>query len=170
VKYGQQLAETLENQGVADAVASVSPDRLSVTFTVEATAPDVAVATGVCTWRKVASELQVESWPVVRASAATYGVLADEHAASALPELMGVAEVGELMGVAEVAELLDVSRQRVSALHNEERLPRPLTKLASGPVWAADGIRKFLESWTRQPGRPASGSPIATTETAGGEA
>jgi len=58
------------------------------------------------------------------------------------------------MGVAEVAEALGTSRQRVSALARQPNgLPTPLARLASGPVWSADTLQRFVAEWDRRPGR-----------------
>lgn len=60
----------------------------------------------------------------------------------------------ELLGALELAAMLGVSRQRVHELRQAERLPEPLTVLASGPVWTRPSIDRFVESWIRRPGRP----------------
>lgn len=58
------------------------------------------------------------------------------------------------VGVTEVAELLGVSRQRASELRTRRGFPAPIAELASGPVWTASSLGRFLETWERRPGRP----------------
>jgi hypothetical protein len=58
-----------------------------------------------------------------------------------------------LAGVKEVAGMLAVSKQRVSDLAAEGRLPAPIARLASGPVWRQASIERFAERWDRRPGR-----------------
>jgi hypothetical protein len=58
-----------------------------------------------------------------------------------------------MVGVAEVAAELGVSRQRVSELSQQVGFPRPVASLAAGPVWLASSIKRFVESWSRKPGR-----------------
>jgi predicted DNA-binding transcriptional regulator AlpA len=53
------------------------------------------------------------------------------------------------MGTAEVAELLGVSRTRVGQLAQREDFPRPVIRLAAGPVWESADI----ERWARDTGR-----------------
>jgi hypothetical protein len=142
-----RLSDLLADSGATGAATSMSEDRVEATFTVQAEGPAQAVQKGLAAWRMATDKLgfTVTVWPVTRAEAATYDELAADFAATALPELVGVAEV---------AEMLAVSKQRVSALKDEPWFPRPLAQLASGPVWSAAGIRKFASEWSRQPGRP----------------
>jgi len=78
----------------------------------------------------------------------------------------------ELMGVSEIAELLGVSRQRVNQLIAGEDFPRPVSRLAAGPVFTTASIEAFQKRWTRKSGRPwhkaaangsAAGRPATTT-------
>jgi hypothetical protein len=59
-----------------------------------------------------------------------------------------------MVGVAEVGEILGVSKQRVAELREAGRLPEPISVLRSGPVWPRPAIERFVEGWTRKPGRP----------------
>jgi hypothetical protein len=64
--------------------------------------------------------------------------------------------IPELVSAPEAARLLGVKRQRVHQLLTENpRFPQPLLRFGSGPLWAADAIRRFDEQWERKPGRPA---------------
>ena len=60
----------------------------------------------------------------------------------------------EMMGVAEVASRLNVSKQRVDELRRAGRLPEPLIELRAGPIWPRPAIERFIEAWSRKPGRP----------------
>jgi hypothetical protein len=61
----------------------------------------------------------------------------------------------ELWGYKETAEFLNVSRQRVAQLEQENpAFPRPIARLASGPVFIADSVRHFGKNWERRTGRP----------------
>jgi alpha-D-ribose 1-methylphosphonate 5-triphosphate synthase subunit PhnG len=139
-----RLSDLLADSGAQGAATSMSGDRVEATFTIQAEGPAQAVQKGLAAWREAAEKLgfKVSVWPVTRAEAATYDELAADFAATALPELVGVAEVAEMLGV---------SKQRVSALKDEPWFPRPLAQLASGPAWSAAGIRKFAsEQWHEQ--------------------
>jgi hypothetical protein len=144
---GDQLPDLLADSGAKGAAASVSKDRIQATFTIQANGPAEAIEKGLAAWREAAKRigLRVSVWPVTRAGAATYDELEADIAATALPRLVGVAEVAEMLGV---------TKQRVSALKEERWFPRPLALLASGPVWSAAGIEKFSKDWKRRPGRP----------------
>lgn len=62
--------------------------------------------------------------------------------------------VPDLIGVAELAKILEVSKQRVSDLARGHEFPRPIARLASGPVWKKSALARFIDFWTRRPGRP----------------
>jgi hypothetical protein len=61
----------------------------------------------------------------------------------------------DLMGTAEVAQALSISRQRVGELSSTRPdFPRPVVKLAAGPVWSKASVEAFDRRWLRKPGRP----------------
>jgi hypothetical protein len=62
----------------------------------------------------------------------------------------------DLVGIAELAELVGVTRQRASALARHPGFPQPLAELAAGPVWDLRMVERFVRSWARKPGRPAT--------------
>jgi hypothetical protein len=62
----------------------------------------------------------------------------------------------DLVGIAELAELVGVTRQRASTLARRPGFPEPLAELASGPVWDLRMVERFVRSWARKPGRPAT--------------
>lgn len=56
-----------------------------------------------------------------------------------------------LAGIAEIAEILGVTKQRVTQLAKADGFPKPLDRIASGPVWR----RTDIERWARETGRQA---------------
>jgi hypothetical protein len=52
----------------------------------------------------------------------------------------------KLAGVSEIAALLGVSRQRANQLTKREDFPRPLDRLAAGPVWKYSDIKRWARS------------------------
>jgi hypothetical protein len=86
------------------------------------------------------------AWPIVKLEAVEWERLGAELKQPPGPELVGIAEL---------AELASVSRQRASILARRAGFPDPLATLAAGPVWDLYAVRRFLEGWTRQVGRPA---------------
>jgi hypothetical protein len=86
------------------------------------------------------------AWPIVELEAVEWERLGTKLKQPPGPELVGIAELAELAGV---------SRQRASILARREGFPDPLATLAAGPVWDLHAVRRFLEGWTRQVGRPA---------------
>lgn len=84
-------------------------------------------------------------WPITR-----LGVLTDPELDADLER----ATFPELLGIREIAELLDVTPQRASTLCRSKAFPSPVAELRAGPVWTAPSVRRFVEEWKRQPGRP----------------
>ncbi len=54
-----------------------------------------------------------------------------------------------LAGIREIADVLGVSRQRAVQLAATKSFPRPLARLAMGPVWRLSDV----ERWKAQNGR-----------------
>ena len=54
-----------------------------------------------------------------------------------------------LAGITEIGQMLGVSRQRASQLVASENFPKPMDRLASGPVWK----RSAVEKWAAAQGR-----------------
>lgn len=52
----------------------------------------------------------------------------------------------KLAGISEIAALLSVSRQRANQLAKREDFPRPLDRLASGPVWRRSDIERWAKN------------------------
>ena len=63
-----------------------------------------------------------------------------------------MARIPKLAGLAEVASLAGVSRQRAGQLANHPDFPKPVDRLAMGPVWREADVTKFLAT-PRKPGR-----------------
>ena len=63
-------------------------------------------------------------------------------------------EVSGYDPIAEAADILGVSKQRASELSKSRRFPKPIIRLASGPIWLEDVITTFARDWERKPGRP----------------
>lgn len=61
--------------------------------------------------------------------------------------------VPDLVGVDELAKMLDVSKQRASELAKHPDFPKPIARLASGPVWKKATIARHARTWDRRPGR-----------------
>ena len=59
----------------------------------------------------------------------------------------------DLVGVDEVAKMLEVSKQRASELARRANFPKPIARLASGPVWKKASIARHARTWDRRPGR-----------------
>jgi hypothetical protein len=155
--------EVLPNLGAQSPVTSGDASRYAARFFVdiEGTAVDPAAGTGaflhaayraVETFAEAVDKAGLPAWPIVRCQFLTEEELNEELDESPLPQLVGIAEVSEILGV---------SKQRASELARSARFPRPLIELAATPVWAATAIRRFVERWPRQPGRPAKGSKEA---------
>lgn len=125
----------------------------TLSFDSDETAPTVAGAVHDAWW-KAASSLDIEG-RVTALRIESFEEVQSFLAVNRMPELVGAEEVrqqlegaaGEgLVGVAEVADLMQVSRQRVSSLRRDNRLPPPIAELAAGPVWTRAAVDRFLES------------------------
>ena len=138
------LVEALEEHS---AVGISGPSRYGARLSVRAQSPGAGVEVACRLFQEAAERAGLPAWPVVRAEAATEAEVEAELAAPNYPRLMGVAEVAEALGT---------SRQRVSALARQANgLPSPLAQLASGPVWSAATLHRFVEEWDRRSGRRA---------------
>jgi hypothetical protein len=98
-----------------------------------------------------------------------------DHCLSAHPGTLAAAEIAttvehdrrlaldarpQLVGLSEIAEQLGVTRQRANTLRRSRSdFPDPAAELRAGPVWFAADVTRFVETWSRRPGRPPSTSP-----------
>jgi predicted DNA-binding transcriptional regulator AlpA len=59
------------------------------------------------------------------------------------------ATLGDLVGTAEAAEILGVERSRIGKWIKRGRMPKPVARLAAGPVWLTEDIRAMIP-WVEQ--------------------
>lgn len=95
------------------------------------------------------------SWPIVSLEVMTVEEQGRRLELPSLPSLVGVSEAAEILGV---------SKQRVSELHRDSRLPPTVADLAAGPVWVKNQIAAFVDRWQRKPGRPRGSVAVTTGE------
>ena len=119
--------------------------RYGADITVEADSALSAIASAGDIFSKAQRQAKLPTWPIVRISALTDDELDAELARPTIPALVGIREI---------AALLDVTPQRASTLCRSNSFPAPIAELRAGPVWAASSVRRFVEEWKRQPGRP----------------
>ncbi len=60
----------------------------------------------------------------------------------------------ELAGLSEVAQVLEVSKGQASNLVKGAGFPKPIQRLAAGPVWSKSDVVGFKAAWPRKAGRP----------------
>lgn len=125
--------------------AEVGSARYGAGVTVEADSALSAIGSAGDIFSKAQRKAKLPPWPIVRISALTDAELDAELAEPTFPELVGIREI---------AVLLDVTPQRASTLCRSNSFPVPIAELRAGPVWAASSVRRFVEEWKRQPGRP----------------
>jgi predicted DNA-binding transcriptional regulator AlpA len=70
-----------------------------------------------------------------------------------------MARFPKLAGLAEVASLAGVSRQRAAQLAAHVEFPKPVARLAMGPVWREADVKAFL-AVERKPGRKPSNPDV----------
>lgn len=66
-----------------------------------------------------------------------------------------------MVGISELAQLLGVTKQRASQLAQRRDFPAPYQQLASGPIWRKGDLSRFMEEWSRRPGRPTKTPALA---------
>lgn len=119
--------------------------RYGAEISVEADSAFSAISAARRTFAAAVRQTALPRWPVVRVAAITDDELDAELARPAFPQLVGIREIAELLGV---------TPQRASTLCRSDAFPVPVAELRAGPVWTATSVRRFLEEWKRQPGRP----------------
>lgn len=128
--------------------------RYGAGFSVQASDAVDAVTRAREVFERAAAAAGLPSWPLARVEAQTEQELELELARPTFPDLVGVAELAERLGV---------SRQRAWTVTGRPDFPDPVARLKATPVWTADSVRRFLESWPRKAGRPpASSRPEAS--------
>jgi hypothetical protein len=121
------------------------PSRYGAEITVEADSAFSAMSDAGEAFGKAVRKAKLPLWPIVRISVLNDFELDTELARSTFPELVGIREI---------ADLLEVTPQRASTLCRSRSFPVPVAELRAGPVWTAASVRRFVEEWKRQPGRP----------------
>lgn len=100
--------------------------------------------------QRAAAEVGMPDWPVVRLEALTHEELTTDLSERTVPALVGISEIAEILGV---------TRQRAWALATRHReFPDPVLEVAAGPLWLEEAIEAFQAQWTRQGGRPKTGT------------
>lgn len=62
--------------------------------------------------------------------------------------------------------MLGVSRQRASELARSATFPPAVAELKAGPVFVRPAVERFVEGWSRRPGRPARDDLVGPAEIA----
>ena len=130
----------------------MGPPRYAAEITVDADSVFSAVSTAGTAFAKAVSKTGLPRWPVTRAFALTDAELDAELGRPNFPELVGIREIAELLGI---------TPQRASTLCRSKSFPLPVAELRAGPVWTAPAVRRFVDEWKRQPGRPRLGRASA---------
>jgi hypothetical protein len=120
---------------------------VQLSITNESDDPVRAVQVAVDVVTDAAHKAGLPPWPVVKLEATEWERFDAELDEPNTPDLVGIAELAELVGV---------RRQRASVLARRPDFPEPLAELASGPVWDRRMVERFVQSWVRKPGRPAT--------------
>jgi hypothetical protein len=130
----------------------IGTPRYGAEITVDADSVFSAISRARKTFAKGVSKAGLPPWPVTRVSALTDAELDAELGRPSFPELVGIREIAELLGI---------TPQRASTLCRSKSFPSPVAELRAGPVWTAPAVRRFVEGWQRQPGRPRLGRASA---------
>lgn len=127
---------------------SVIEGALEARFGVQASDPAAAASEGYQLWNAAVEKLGLGVEGVDQL---------DVRSDAALRRDMDRRRLPQLAGLAEVAERLGVSRGRVGALRRGNRsFPKPIAHIKASPIWATAGVESFLQTWSRQPGRPST--------------
>jgi len=125
---------------------SYDPKAMSIRFCVEADSVGRASRTGLDLLRSALKAVGIRIPP---ATIVAYEIEGLED----LDRRVGKLNLPDLVGVDEVAKMLDVSKQRASELARRANFPKPIARLASGPVWKKASIARHARTWDRRPGR-----------------
>jgi len=141
--HADQVMAALASYGSS---VSYSSHTLSARFCVEANSSQRAHQSGLRLFR---SALQKTGVRIPAGSPIECEIMAAED----LDRVLAEPNVPDLVGVDEVARMLDVSKQRASQLAKKPEFPKPVVRLASGPVWKKVAVARFAVYWARRPGR-----------------
>ena len=120
----------------------VAVDDNAVSTTIDVLAADAFAALG--SVRRMVETALGRGWNVERFSVTEESVFDAVMEASVFPAFVGTIEAAEILGV---------SKQRVSQLAAEGRMPTPVAVLAAGPVYLESSVRAFAAE-PRRAGRP----------------
>lgn len=137
------LAEVLYRRGAAVG-SSHDGSWISAQFSFHAVDLERAFGTATEIMEKALAEIGADGVVIDYAQLMTQEDLERELSRPAYPELVGIQEIAKMLGV---------TRQRASALAASPHFPRPLVKLAAGPVWPKPWIARFVREWDRRPVR-----------------
>lgn len=140
-EHSEMLADVLYKRGGAVG-SSRDGSWISAQFTVRATSIYRCFQSATEMFEKALAEIGVHDFTLDHVQLMTHEELEQELSRPLYPELVGIHEIAELLGV---------TRQRASALAASAQFPRPLTKIAAGPVWPRPWITRFLREWDRRP-------------------
>jgi len=135
--------------------------RFGMSLWIDADQPSDALKEAGRVLAQATRKVRLPQWPIARIL-----LLSDEE----LDRELALPSFPTLLGVAELAEKLGVTKQRASELASSRRFPSPIATLASGPVWLAPSINRYLEEWERKPGRPAQSARAGGQEVISGVA
>lgn len=119
--------------------------RTSLTMNVKAADVRRAAADADLRAHQAMATVGIATGPTIRIEVMTY----DE-----LDHLLRQPAIPKLVGLAEIASKLDVSRQRAGQITQRDDFPRPVVRLAAGPVFVEDQVDAFVKAWPRKSGRP----------------
>jgi predicted DNA-binding transcriptional regulator AlpA len=128
-----------------DAAVSLSHTELSVSLAVEADDITGAIHAATLTVNDASKLAGIGLEDLLEVQVSTWERFEQQIATPTFPDVVSAPEVGTILGV---------SRQRVHKMLSDDRLPPPIIRLGSGPLWLRSTIEAFDRSWTRKVGRP----------------
>lgn len=142
--HADEVMSTLKGHEPA---LSYGPHAMSARFWVGADSPLRAAESGFRLFRSALEKANIKT-PQYQVADVEIQSLED------LDRKLMESTIPDLIGVAELAKILRVSKQRASGLARIPDFPKPIARLASGPVWKKTAIARYIEHWPRRPGRP----------------
>ena len=141
--HADQVMDALSSHSPS---VSYGPHAMSARLCVEADSPNRALASGL--------NLLRSALKIGKAGTLLSGIMSAEvQALDDLDRSVQDPNVPDLVGVDEVAKMLEVSKQRASELARRQDFPKPIARLAAGPVWKKAAIARHVSIWDRRPGR-----------------
>ena len=138
--HADQVMDALSSHSPS---VSYGPHAMSARLCVEADSPKRALDSGLSLLRSALKARDLLS-----------GIVgAEVQALDDLDKSLQDPSMPDLVGVDEVAKMLEVSKQRASELAKRQDFPKPIARLAAGPVWKKAAIARHVSIWDRRPGR-----------------